>query len=59
MKPVFVPDDFEVPREFEGKGYRLEPLGAVSVYCRVGRGVKKLYSPVKRNKRKGGQDVSP
>jgi len=26
---MFVPDDFEVPAEFEGPGFRLEPLGPV------------------------------
>ena len=27
MERPFVPDDFEVPREFVGDGFRLEPLG--------------------------------
>ena len=26
---MFVPDDFEVPTDFEGPGFRLEPLGPV------------------------------
>ena len=28
MAAAFVPEDFEVPRECEGPGFRLEPLGA-------------------------------
>ena len=27
MSPPFVPDEFDVPRRFEGEGFRLEPLG--------------------------------